>query len=438
MKELVTESLNLIANGVVITDPNQKDNPVVYVNKAFTKITGYDESEAVGTNCRFLQGPNTKGPELDKLREAVKKRKAAMVVLKNYKKNGEIFWNELYISPVIYKGKTYFIGIQNDVTARKRAEIQLEKYKEELEQTIVERTKKIRETNKQLLQEIEENKNAKEKIMMMSEKLLIYGKTRPKQKEEERLNKREEQIKQELLKGAKTINEIQKNTNMPKSTISTIRQRLLEKHLDETITVNPNIFNLITLVVCKNETPKKIPQEAFIKIQGKDAGFYIMANKNWLDYNKSQKQTELKGAEVHHFDPEITEIEFLGETYKKIKLNKKYTKTLYSICKYKNTKQAARMIEQTIQTTTKHINELKKTIIKTKYYEKLKNQEAIELTTKKGNFLTIKDDAREFGINILRGWLAIKEETEIIIPTNEAKTKIDFEDAIKHNYLITE
>ena len=438
MKELVTESLNLIANGVVITDPDQKDNPVIYVNKAFTKITGYDEKEAVGTNCRFLQGPNTKGPELDKLRDAVKKRKATMVVLKNYKKNGEIFWNELYISPVTYKGKTYFIGIQNDVTERKRAEMQLEKYKEELEQTIEGRTKKIREVNKQLIHEIEENKRAREKIIQLNEKLLVYGKTKKNEEKKEKLNKREEQIKQELLKGIDTIEEIQKNTNLPKSTISTIKKRLLQKHIDQTIVPNINIFNLITLVMYKNETPKKVPQEAFISIQGKDTGFYIMANKNWLEYNKSQKQTELKNPEIQHFDAEQTEIEFLGEKHEKTQLNKKHTKTLYAIIKYKNTKKAADMIGQTQQTTIKHLNELKKTTLKTKYHEKLNEQDAIELTTKKGNFLAIKDDTREYGINLIRGWLSIKEETEIIIPANEAKTKINFYDAIKQNYLIEE
>lgn len=438
MKELITESLNLIANGVVITDPNQKDNPVVYVNKAFTKITGYDEKEAVGTNCRFLQGPNTKGPELDKLREAVRKRKSTVVVLKNYKKNKELFWNELYISPVTYKGKTYFIGIQNDVTARKRAEMQLEKYKEELEKTIDARTQKIREINKQLMQEIEENKNAREKIIKLNEKLMTYGNTRERKEKKEKLNKREEQIKQELLKGQETINEIQQKTNLAKSTISTIKKRLLEKHLDKIFLPNINIFNLITLVIYKNETPKKIPEETFIHIQGKDAGFYIMANKNWLDYNKSQKETELKTPEIHHFDPEQTEIEILGEREEKTKLNKKHIKTLYAICKYKNTAKASKMIGQTIQTTTKHINEIKKTTLKTKYYEKLEEQEAIELTTKKGNFFSIKDDTREFGINMLQGWLTIKEETELIIPINEAKTKIDFTNTIKHNYLIEE
>ena len=137
-------------------------------------------------------------------------------------------------------------------------------------------------------------------------------------------------------------------------------------------------------------------------------------------------------------NPEQTEIEILGEREEKTKLNKKHIKTLYAICKYKNTAKASKMIGQTIQTTTKHIKEIKKTTLKTKYYEKLEEQEAIELTTKKGNFFSIKDDTREFGINMLQGWLTIKEETELIIPINEAKTKIDFTNPIKHNYLIEE
>jgi len=112
------------SNGIVITDPNQPDDPIIYVNPAFASMTGYSAQETLGRNCRFLQGTEREQPALEELRAALRDGRRCKVVLRNYKKDGTLFWNELSISPVRDKeGKLVnFIGVQEDVTERKRAE----------------------------------------------------------------------------------------------------------------------------------------------------------------------------------------------------------------------------------------------------------------------------------------------------------------------------
>lgn len=115
-------------NGIVITDHRRPDYPVIYANPAFEKITGYSLSEVIGRNCRFLQGGDQNQPGLLALRHALKKGQSARVVLKNIRKNGTVFWNELSISP-IYDDQgqvSHYIGIQTDVTERMRAEAVLQ------------------------------------------------------------------------------------------------------------------------------------------------------------------------------------------------------------------------------------------------------------------------------------------------------------------------
>ncbi|MCA1715855.1 MAG: PAS domain S-box protein [Actinobacteria bacterium] len=112
------------SNGIVITDPNQPDDPIIYVNPAFASMTGYSAQETLGRNCRFLQGTEREQPALEELRAALRDGSRCKVVLRNYKKDDTLFWNELSISPVRDKeGKLLnFIGVQEDVTERKRAE----------------------------------------------------------------------------------------------------------------------------------------------------------------------------------------------------------------------------------------------------------------------------------------------------------------------------
>jgi PAS domain S-box-containing protein len=107
----------------IITDPRQPDNPLIWVNPSFSRITGYGD-EAVGRNCRFLQGPATDPAAIAGIRAALDERRAVTTTLLNYRKDGTAFWNQLSISPV-FDGEgelVSFVGVQTDVTERVRGE----------------------------------------------------------------------------------------------------------------------------------------------------------------------------------------------------------------------------------------------------------------------------------------------------------------------------
>lgn len=117
---------------VVITEihPDDEMNPsIVYVNEAFTTLTGYTVGEALGKNPRFLQGPKTDKNELAKIRTAIKKRQSCDATLINYKKNGETFWVNISITPITDRtgNFTHWIAIQRDVTEKKIHESEIMK-----------------------------------------------------------------------------------------------------------------------------------------------------------------------------------------------------------------------------------------------------------------------------------------------------------------------
>ncbi len=120
-------------NGIVLTDASATDNPIIYVNPAFETMTGYSASEVLGRNCRFLQGLDKSQPELNELRAALQEHRECHVTLRNYRKDGTLFWNELHISPVFDEtgSLTHFVGIQTDITQRKQAEEALRKQEEQ-------------------------------------------------------------------------------------------------------------------------------------------------------------------------------------------------------------------------------------------------------------------------------------------------------------------
>src|SRR5918994_680892 len=100
MRRLLDRAVAASSNGIVITDPRMPDDPIVYVNPAFERISGYPMDEVLGHNCRFLQGEDRDQPALDELRSALGEERESRVVLKNYRKDGTPFWNELYVSPI--------------------------------------------------------------------------------------------------------------------------------------------------------------------------------------------------------------------------------------------------------------------------------------------------------------------------------------------------
>jgi len=116
----------VVAAGLAFTisDPRLPDSPLVFVNPAFERTTGYGRDEAQGRNCRFLQGPDTDPEAVQRLRDALVAEEHATVTLLNYRKDGTAFWNELSLSPVYDAAGTltHHVGIQADVTSRVRAE----------------------------------------------------------------------------------------------------------------------------------------------------------------------------------------------------------------------------------------------------------------------------------------------------------------------------
>ena len=119
-RELLAQAVEQSHDGITVADARKKGFPLIYVNRGFEKLTGYTSDEVIGNSYRILQGTDTGQPELETIREAVAKGEGCLVTLRNYRKDGSMFWNELSISPVHdADGKlTHFIGIQKDVTAR--------------------------------------------------------------------------------------------------------------------------------------------------------------------------------------------------------------------------------------------------------------------------------------------------------------------------------
>ena len=135
---LKERALDSTAEGVVIADCNQPDMPIIYVNNAFTAMTGYSWDDVVGKNCRFLQGPNTDPAAAQEIRRAITDQRSCKVEILNYRKDGTKFWNSLSITPVRDKQNvtTHFIGIQSDVTRRREAEDALREVNEQLKRDL--------------------------------------------------------------------------------------------------------------------------------------------------------------------------------------------------------------------------------------------------------------------------------------------------------------
>jgi phosphoserine phosphatase RsbU/P len=132
---LKNRALDAAAEGITITDARLPDNPLIYVNEGFERLTGYSAAEVLGRNCRFLQGPSTDLAAADEIRRSVREKRPSVVELLNHRKDGTPFWNRLSITPV-RDGTgtvTHFIGVQSDVTDRRNAEEALRRTNHELE-----------------------------------------------------------------------------------------------------------------------------------------------------------------------------------------------------------------------------------------------------------------------------------------------------------------
>lgn len=124
---VLRKAIESARDGISISDARQPEMPLVYVNAAFERMTGYSAEQVLGLNCRFLQGDDALQGEVDKIRRALATGGSCIVTLRNYRRNGKLFYNELSLSPVRDEAGevTHFIGIQKDVTRRVRAEQRL-------------------------------------------------------------------------------------------------------------------------------------------------------------------------------------------------------------------------------------------------------------------------------------------------------------------------
>lgn len=133
---------------MLITDPTQHDNPIVFANKAFQKLTGYDRHEVIGRNCRFLQGRDTDRRAVARLAEAIAKGHDISVDLLNYRKDGSRFWNALYLSPVRDdEGRIkFFFASQIDVTPRIENQSRIAQEKERFEAEVERRVAQLKKS----------------------------------------------------------------------------------------------------------------------------------------------------------------------------------------------------------------------------------------------------------------------------------------------------
>lgn len=126
--ELKNRAIDEAPIGIVLTDPGQDENPIVYSNEHFSRLTGYGPEEAIGRNCRFLQGENTKAEPVAEMRAAIDAHRPTTVELQNYRKDGSQFWNHVTLAPVEDEDGDVvnYVGFQQDVTERREATRQLQ------------------------------------------------------------------------------------------------------------------------------------------------------------------------------------------------------------------------------------------------------------------------------------------------------------------------
>jgi PAS domain S-box-containing protein len=116
--ELLQKAVDASNDGIVIAEQEGNDNILIYANAAFEHLTGYEQDEILYQDCRFLQGDDRDQAARSEIKTALKEGRTARAVVRNYRKDGVLFWNELSITP-IFNDKdqlTYFIGVQRDVT----------------------------------------------------------------------------------------------------------------------------------------------------------------------------------------------------------------------------------------------------------------------------------------------------------------------------------
>jgi|TARA_B100000929_G_scaffold92820_2_gene72868 PAS domain S-box-containing protein len=118
--ELLERIVNASEDGIVVAEKEGDEHILIYVNQGFERLTGYSADEILYRDCRFLQNDDTDQPALDVVRKALKELRPCREVLRNYRKDGTLFYNELSLTPVLDESDelVYFIGVQKDVSER--------------------------------------------------------------------------------------------------------------------------------------------------------------------------------------------------------------------------------------------------------------------------------------------------------------------------------
>lgn len=126
--------INASNDGIVVAEQEGDDNILIYANPAFEKLTGYTSEDILYQDCRFLQADDRDQQGLDAIRAAVEQQRPCRQIIRNYRKDGSLFWNELSITPVVNDADqlTYYIGIQKDVTEQVKAQQHVEELETEI------------------------------------------------------------------------------------------------------------------------------------------------------------------------------------------------------------------------------------------------------------------------------------------------------------------
>ncbi|UQB42555.1 PAS domain S-box protein [Thiomicrospira microaerophila] len=132
--ELLLQLVESAQDGIVVAEKEGEDTILVYVNPAFEILTGYSSEDILYQDCRFLQGEDTDQSAVKIIREAIEGQQPVRTILKNYRKDGSVFWNELSVTPFYddLDKITYYIGIQKDVTAQVSLAMELEAARSEI------------------------------------------------------------------------------------------------------------------------------------------------------------------------------------------------------------------------------------------------------------------------------------------------------------------
>jgi len=126
---VLAQILDNCVNGVTLSDPDLPDNPIVYANEVFVRMTGYERDEIIGHNCRFLQCDDHDQPALEEIRAAMSAHRPVEVTLRNYRKDGTLFYNRLSIRPLLDPERRviYYLGVQYDVTEQVEAQQEIDR-----------------------------------------------------------------------------------------------------------------------------------------------------------------------------------------------------------------------------------------------------------------------------------------------------------------------